>query len=48
MIIKQSFRETNLRQIGKSPKFFDLDPKNVIEMENLKIRILCGFKASAF
>lgn len=46
IIIKQAFRETDLKQIGKVPKFFDM--KSVIDLERSKLRILSGFKASAF
>ena len=46
IIIKQAFRATDLKQIGKGPKFFDM--KSVIDLERSKLRILSGFKAYAF
>lgn len=46
IIIKQAFRDTDLKQIGKVPRFFDT--KNAIELTQSKLRILQGFKASAF
>ena len=46
VIIKQAFRDTDLKQIGKIPRFFDT--KNVIDLAQSKLRILSGFKASAF
>lgn len=29
VIIKQAFRETDLKQIGKAPRFFDVDPSHM-------------------
>ena len=46
VIIKQAFRETKLKQLGRSPRFFDMD--HAIELPNDSLRIWEGFKASAF
>lgn len=46
IIIKQAFRDTDLKQIGKVPRFFDT--QNAIELTQSNLRILSGFKASAF
>lgn len=48
IVIKQAFRQTDLKQIGKSPKFFDVNPKNTILLSELNLKIVAGFKASAF
>lgn len=48
IVLKQAFRETDLKQIGKSPKFFDVNPKNTIVLSELNLKIVAGFKASAF
>jgi hypothetical protein len=45
IIIKRAFRDTNLKQIGKTPKFFDVN--NFIDMPAQKMKIFQGFKASA-
>lgn len=45
IIIKQAFRETDLKQIGKTPRFFDL--KQMQDIKKSQLRILSGFKASA-
>jgi len=45
IIIKQAFRETNLKQIGKAPRFFDTS--NPIELKQAGIQIWSGFKAAA-
>jgi len=45
IIIKQAFRNTNLKQVGKTPKFFDV--KNFIDMPQQRMKIMNGFKASA-
>ena len=46
LIINQAFRETNLRQIGKSPRFFDIN--KAIDLSRQGLMIMPGFKASAF
>lgn len=46
IIIKDAFRGTNLKQIGKTPKFFDMD-KGVTLPES-GLMMWPGFKASAF
>jgi hypothetical protein len=46
IIIKQAFRETNLRQIGKQPRFFDVS--KAIVVENTGLQACPGFRASAF
>ena len=46
IIIKQAFRETNLRQIGKQPRFFDIS--KAIEVEGSGLQACPGFRASAF
>jgi hypothetical protein len=45
VIIKQAFRETHLRQIGKRPHFFDV--KNTHNLEDVGLRVWSGFKATA-
>jgi hypothetical protein len=40
VIIKEAMRSTDLKQIGKAPRFFDLSEKG--------LKIWSGFKASAF
>jgi hypothetical protein len=45
IIIKQAFRDTNLKQIGKTPRFFDT--QNFIDMSQHQLKIMQGFKASA-
>ena len=46
VILKQAFRETNLKQLGRSPRFFDVNrPTN---LPNIGLRMWSGFKASAF
>ena len=44
-IIKEAFRETDLKQIGKTPRFFDI--KNPTEFSSIGLRMWEGFKASA-
>jgi aubergine-like protein len=46
IIIKQAFRDTNLRQIGKAPRFFDVTRS--IEVKNSGLQMWPGFRASAF
>lgn len=46
IIIKQAFRDTNLRQIGKQPRFFDVS--KAIEVEGSGLQACPGFRASAF
>ena len=46
VIIKDAFRSTDLRQIGKTPRFFDTTNPMVLQREQLKI--WSGFKASAY
>ena len=46
LIINQAFRETNLRQIGRSPRFFDINAP--INLPRSGLMIMPGFKASAF
>ena len=45
IIIKSAFRETNLKQIGKAPRFFDVS--NPILMQQAGLQIWSGFKAAA-
>jgi len=45
VIIKQTFRETHLRQIGKRPHFFDT--QNTRTLEDVDLRVWSGFKATA-
>ena len=46
VIVKQAFRETQLRQIGKQPRFFDVS--KAIEVEGSGLMACPGFRASAF
>lgn len=46
MIINQAFRETNLKQIGRTPRFFDITAP--IDLSRQGLMIMPGFKASAF
>ena len=46
VILKQAFRETNLKQLGRSPRFFDVN--NPTNLPNIGLRMWSGFKASAF
>jgi hypothetical protein len=45
IIIKEAFRQTNLRQIGKIPRFFDLTKAMAIQGTDLQV--WPGFRASA-
>ena len=45
IVIKEAFRQTTFKQIGKSPRFFDI--QNPIDLSHLGLRIWPGFKASA-
>ena len=46
IIVKQGFRDTSLKQIGRSPRFFDVT--NPINLPKQGLKIWSGFKASAF
>lgn len=46
VIIKDAFRSTDLRQIGKTPRFFDTS--NPINLPDQGLKIWSGFKASAY
>lgn len=46
IIVKQAFRETKLRQIGRQPRFFDLNA--AIDVEGSGLQACPGFRASAF
>lgn len=46
IIIKQAFRETDLRQIGKQPRFFDIS--KAVSVEGSGLQACPGFRASAF
>ena len=46
IIVKQGFRDTSLKQIGRSPRFFDVT--NPINLPKQALKIWNGFKASAF
>ena len=46
LIINQAFRETNLKQIGRRPQFFDV--QNPIDLSRQNLMVMPGFKASAF
>lgn len=46
IIIKEAFRQTHLRQIGKTPRFFDIS--KAIEIEGTDLQVWPGFRASAF
>jgi len=46
IIVKQAFRETKLRQIGKQPRFFDVS--KAIEVPGSGLQACPGFRASAF
>lgn len=37
IIIKAAFRETNLKQIGKAPRFFDVQNPIVMQQAGLQI-----------
>lgn len=45
IIIKQAFRETSLKQVGKAPRFFDV--KNPVVIHSAGLQIWTGFKAAA-
>jgi len=45
-ILKQAFRDTNLRQIGRRANYFDMDKK--VEIEGGQVISCPGFKATAF
>ena len=45
IIIKSAFKETHLKQIGKTPKFFDV--QNPIKVPGVDLQIWSGFKAAA-
>jgi len=46
VILKQAFRETNLKQLGRSPRFFDVN--NPVDLSHVGLKMWSGFKASAF
>ena len=46
VILKQAFRETNLKQLGRSPRFFDVNAP--VDISNVGLKMWSGFKASAF
>jgi len=46
IIIKEAFRQTHLRQIGKVPRFFDTT--KAIEIPGADLQVWPGFRASAF
>lgn len=46
IILKQAFRDTDLRQIGKQPRFFDVT--KAVEVEGSGLQACPGFRASAF
>jgi hypothetical protein len=46
IIVKQAFRETKLRQIGKQPRFFDV--AKAIEVAGTGLQACPGFRASAY
>lgn len=46
IIVKQAFRETNLRQIGKQPRFFDMS--KAIDVEGSGLQACPGFRAAAY
>lgn len=45
IIVNNAFRETSLKQIGKAPRFFDV--QNPIELKQAELQVWSGFKASA-
>ena len=46
VILKQAFRETNLKQLGRSPRFFDVNKP--VDLSQIGLKMWSGFKASAF
>jgi len=46
IIIKQALRDTDLRQIGKQPRFFDIT--KAVSVEGSGLQACPGFRASAF
>ena len=46
IIIKEAFRETHLKQIGKVPRFFDTS--KAILIPGADLQVWPGFRASAF
>lgn len=46
IIVKQAFRETDLRQIGRQPRFFDIS--KAVDIEGSGLQACPGFRASAF
>ncbi len=46
VIVKEAFRQTHLRQIGKIPRFFDTERSQLIPGSDLQV--WPGFRASAF
>jgi hypothetical protein len=45
IIIKQAFRGTHLKQVGKAPRFFDVQKPLVLK--DACLQIWNGFKAAA-
>lgn len=49
VIIKNAFRKTHLKQIGRDPWFFDYeDPIQDDNLRAMKLQVLRGYKASIF
>ena len=49
VILKNAFRQTHLRQIGRDPRFFDYESPIIDDkLTAMKLQVLHGFKASAF
>lgn len=46
IVIKQALRDTDLRQIGKQPRFFDIS--KAVSVEGSGLQACPGFRASAF
>lgn len=46
IVIKQALRDTQLRQIGKQPRFFDIS--KAVSVEGSELQACPGFRASAF
>lgn len=46
IICQHSVRELEYRQLGKAPKFFD--PKTAIEIQECRLKMMEGFKFSAY
>lgn len=49
VILKNAFRQTHLKQIGRDPRFFDYEQPIIDDkLTAMKLQVLHGFKASAF